>query len=139
MRITSPYADGATYRGGRAGHPQGIDTIRRYVEGVFTLTKPCRRPRVVVGGCGSESRARHVRLPRGRGGSVDEVIGALLRAVLWLIRQVVKSVAEMIVGELAEKIVRAVKRRVVTWRSRRRRPPVAPPSRVSLEKETPTV
>ncbi|CAG7634701.1 hypothetical protein SBRY_21102 [Actinacidiphila bryophytorum] len=76
---------------------------------------------------------------RSRGGSVDEVIGALLRAVLWLIGQVVKFLAEMIAGELAEKIVRAVKRRGVAWRSRRRHRPVAPPSRVSLEKETPTV
>jgi hypothetical protein len=70
---------------------------------------------------------------------VDEVIGALLRALLWLIKQVVKFLVEMIAGELAEKIGRAVKRRGVTWRSRRRHRSVVPPSGVSLEMETPTV
>jgi len=68
-------------------------------------------------------------------GRVDEVFGALVRGVFWLVGQAVRFVVEAVAGDILESGARAGRRRFVAWRSRRRGG--ARPERVRLDKGTP--
>lgn len=51
---------------------------------------------------------------------MDEVIGALVRGVVWLIGQAVRFLAELVAAEVAEGSAKAARRRFAGWRTRRR-------------------